>query len=129
MGFNFPQRTIIYTDGSFAAGRAGIGIHYLHGEHPDRAEPLDPGDIHTAMRAEMEAAIVAIQSTPGQIGIYTDSQALIDGAEKYFYSSSMEFDNIPNGDKWHRLSLLSRKRDITWTKVPAHGLQNKMWIT
>jgi len=113
-------RIPIYTDGSYLDGFAGSGIHFPTKAVQDIAYSFAKDDVHTVMRAELMAIIIALTVITSPSHIFSDSLAVLDGIEAYRDWHELEFAYLLNGDLWHRLVLLLRNRDAIFTKVKAH---------
>jgi len=113
------SRVQVYTDGSFMNGRAAFGVHFPRGEHCDISQELS--FMPTIMRAEMSGPIAALEISDSALQILTDSQALIQGAERTKNRLPMELSTTLNADLWLRLHELLSPRDVIFTKVKAHS--------
>ncbi|KAI8810084.1 ribonuclease H-like domain-containing protein [Cladochytrium replicatum] len=129
----------VYTDGScFQNGRrgakAGIGVFWGPADPRNLKEPL-PGKDQTNNRAELWAAIRAIQMAPQEpdvdLTIHSDSQYLRDGVSKWIKSwkkggkwETAEGNPVKNRDLWEQLDSYNSGRwkgRITWNYVPGHS--------
>lgn len=119
---HLPGHTVVYTDGAFARGRAGCGVHFPESPQYDTAYPLGTEDVHTSARAEIGAFIIALQVTPGDtpLQVITDSQMLIDGYSQHVGKEPLELDRVANSDMWLTVSTLTKGRRITLSKVTSH---------
>lgn len=125
-----PYRLVIYTDGACPNNQnqdlreAGIGVWFGHNDARNLSERL-PGERQTNQRAEVWAAIRALQSTPisTKVEIRSDSKYLINSATQWI--SGWKKQNWPNRiqnlDLMVQLDQLISGRDILWTYVPGHS--------
>lgn len=128
----------VWTDGACKGNgktsklpRAGSGVYFGPGDPRNVSEPL-PGDKQTNQRAEMHAAIRALEvlieeprTTP--VEIITDSQYLIKGITTWIKGwkqrdwISSNFKPVANRDLWEKLDALSSGRPVSWTHVKGHS--------
>ena len=71
--------TVVYTDGACVrngkeGARAGVGVYFGEGDERNVSEPLE-GEMQTNQRAELTAALRALQVVPREEGVelYSDS--------------------------------------------------------
>jgi ribonuclease HI len=126
---------VVYTDGACENNQksktggavGGVGVYFGKGDSRNIAEPLIGPQ--TNNRAELTAAVRALEVTTGPIEIRTDSQYLIQGMTSWIHSWGA-FDPATGGfvwyktkenmDIWTHLFLLARNRQIVWTHVRGH---------
>ena len=82
-----------------------------------------PGVVQNAARAEVAAALAALQLANGQCVIHTDCLSVLKVIRKLPSLSPAHIANLPNGDLWKQAAeiLSSRGRDIVFAKVKAHA--------
>lgn len=112
----------IYTDGSFANGKMGIGIHFPNSEHQDVSEYIPISNStefkNTNNIAELIAIERAIQMTNTNVKIFTDSSYCITSIIDGFYNENKSIiDRIKN------LILMKKSNNITISieKVKGHS--------
>ncbi|KAI8612903.1 ribonuclease H-like domain-containing protein [Chytriomyces sp. MP71] len=130
----------IYTDGAcsgngFNGARGGIGVFFGPNDPRNISEPL-PGDVQTNNRAEILAAVRALQAAPANsIRLYTDSMYVCNGITSWIKNwkknnwRTSAGKDVLNKDLWQDLDevLAIRKRegkgDVVFTYIKAHAGQ------
>jgi ribonuclease HI len=120
----------IYTDGSCLGnpGPGGWGAVLLYKEH--KKEISGANNATTNNRMEMQAVVEAlkiIKKESAKIIIYTDSQYVKDGINKWIFSwkkngwRNANRKLIKNVDLWQELDLEVSKHQIEWVWVKGHS--------
>jgi ribonuclease HI len=120
----------IYTDGSCLGnpGPGGWGAALLYKEH--KKEISGANNATTNNRMEMQAVVEAlkiIKKESAKIIIYTDSQYVKDGINKWIFSwkkngwRNANRKLIKNVDLWQELDLEVSKHQIEWVWVKGHS--------
>jgi ribonuclease HI len=120
---------VAYTDGACQGNGtpravAGIGV-YFPDSGKEISEPL-PG-LATNQRAELWAAVRALQESQGPLEIRTDSSYLVKGMQSWVFAwqrkgwKNSKGAPVANQDLWEALILLAKGRSITWTWVEGHA--------
>ena len=120
----------IYTDGSCLGnpGPGGWGAVLLYKEH--KKEIFGANNATTNNRMEMQAVVEAlkiIKKESAKIIIYTDSQYVKDGINKWIFSwkkngwRNANRKLIKNVDLWQELDLEVSKHQIEWVWVKGHS--------
>lgn len=123
-------RTIIYTDGSSKDDRGGYGIVAIteSGEKIELCGPLpDDGLRQTNNQAELYAIKVALETFPGPLTIYTDSDISVKYLTIYIHTwrkngwKSSRGEDVKNQVYIKAIDeLLSSRDDIKFIHVGAH---------
>lgn len=120
---------VAYTDGACQGNGtpraiAGIGVYFPE-SGKEISEPL-PG-LATNQRAELWAAVRALQESQGPLEICTDSTYLVKGMQSWVFGwqrkgwKNSKGAPVANQDLWEELIRLARGRSITWTWVEGHA--------
>ncbi|KAL7754464.1 hypothetical protein RI367_000445 [Sorochytrium milnesiophthora] len=124
----------VYTDGCcFMHGktrRAGVGVWFGINDKRNISAPMDVGDKHSNQRAEIKAAIMALEAIqregkPRDVVIHTDSQYVINAMTSWIKKwrvDKVAFSNVQNRDLFSDLDVLVRQHQgsIKWNYVPGH---------
>ena len=121
--------TTIFTDGS-ARGNPGPGGWGAIILNPDTAMELGGREDHTTNnRMELQAAISALESFPGEreITIYTDSAYVLNGITRWVkgwernnWKTSTK-DDVINRDLWEKLVEAAGHKIIDWKLIKGHA--------
>jgi ribonuclease HI len=120
---------VAYTDGACQGNGtpraiAGIGV-YFPDSGKEISEPL-PGSA-TNQRAELWAAVRALQESQGPLEIRTDSSYLVKGMQSWVFGwqrkgwKNSKGAPVANQDLWEALIRLAKGRSVTWTWVEGHA--------
>jgi ribonuclease HI len=120
---------VAYTDGACQGNGtpravAGIGVYFAD-SGKEISEPL-PG-LATNQRAELWAAVRALQESQGPLEIRTDSSYLVKGMQSWVFAwqrkgwKNSKGAPVANRDLWETLILFAKGRSITWTWVEGHA--------
>jgi len=133
---NHDETVIVYTDGSCLANgaphaAAGIGVFWGFGDPRNKAERL-PGTLQTNQRAELTAAIRALEMAVGiqkPLEIRTDSNYTIQCVTSWIQIwqrnnwKTVNGKSVKNDDLIRRLHALNSTRlcPVKWTHVKGHS--------
>ena len=135
-----PHNTVhtVYIDGSCikngaASAQAGIGLFWGDGNPWNCSIPLTADSTSTNNKAELTAAIKAIQQAGEnnlkELVINSDSKYVVNGAtewvQKWMYNGwkTASGDQVKNKEEWTELVnvIKSTNINIKWQHVPAHS--------
>jgi len=118
----------VYIDGSCSRNgtsraRAGVGVYFGDDDKRNISERLS-GRIQTNQRAELMAAIRAIEEAPPNVPlvIKSDSQYLLKGLSSWLMKwkdsdwKQSAGQPVVHRDLWERLDNLCKERDIKWVQ-------------
>ena len=119
----------LYTDGACKGnpGKGGWGVLMRYGSHE---KELFGGEAHTTNnRMELTAIIqgLAALKRPCAVVIYTDSQYVKNGMEKWIHGwkkngwKTASKQPVKNEDLWQQLDRLAAQRQIQWQWVRGHA--------
>jgi ribonuclease HI len=149
------DREVVYTDGCALgnggrAARGGIGVYWGPADPRNLSAPL-PGELQTNQRAELEAALAALESTRESdvaLEIRTDSSYAVKAATEWLPRwqqngfRTVGGTPVKNADLMHRLghALRNRRRPVTWVRTawaaargaradwgPPRGSDPRLW--
>lgn len=128
---------VVYCDGACTnnqdrkKARAGLGVYWGQDGHSLNVSERLPGELQTSQRAELSAAIRALQlDTVHDINIVTDSEYVCKGVStwmpKWKTSNWINSSHKPvaNQDLWKQLDALLQDntlRTVTFTWVKGHN--------
>lgn len=124
-----PQRIVVYTDGACPnngkkGAIGGVGVWFGENDSRNVSERL-PGEKQTNQRAEIYAAIRALQmleGTPGVVEICTDSMYVINAMTQWIAGWMLKkWKDVENADLFQKLQDLACKRTMVWTHVKGHS--------
>ena len=118
----------LYTDGACKGnpGKGGWGVLMRYGSHE---KELFGGEAHTTNnRMELTAIIqgLAALNRPCAVVIYTDSQYVKNGMEKWIHGwkkngwKTASKQPVKNEDLWQQLDQLAAQHQIQWQWVRGH---------
>ena len=119
----------LYTDGACKGnpGKGGWGVLMRYGSHE---KELFGGEAHTTNnRMELTAIIqgLAALKRPCAVVIYTDSQYVKNGMEKWIHGwkkngwKTASKQPVKNEDLWQQLDRLAAQHQIQWQWVRGHA--------
>ena len=119
----------LYTDGACKGnpGKGGWGVLMRYGSHE---KELFGGEAHTTNnRMELTAIIqgLAALNRPCAVVIYTDSQYVKNGMEKWIHGwkkngwKTAAKQPVKNEDLWRQLDQLAAQHQIQWQWVHGHA--------
>ena len=119
----------LYTDGACKGnpGKGGWGVLMRYGSHE---KELFGGEAHTTNnRMELTAIIqgLAALNRPCAVVIYTDSQYVKNGMEKWIHGwkkngwKTAAKQPVKNEDLWRQLDQLAAQHQIQWQWVRGHA--------
>lgn len=119
----------LYTDGACKGnpGKGGWGVLMRYGSHE---KELFGGEAHTTNnRMELTAIIqgLAALKRPCAVVIYTDSQYVKNGMEKWIHDwkkngwKTASKQPVKNEDLWQQLDRLAAQHQIQWQWVRGHA--------
>ena len=119
----------LYTDGACKGnpGKGGWGVLMRYGSHE---KELFGGEAHTTNnRMELTAIIqgLAALKRPCAVVIYTDSQYVKNGMEKWIHGwkkngwKTASQQPVKNEDLWQQLDRLAAQHQIQWQWVRGHA--------
>ena len=119
----------LYTDGACKGnpGKGGWGVLMRYGNHE---KELFGGEAHTTNnRMELTAIIqgLAALKRPCAVVIYTDSQYVKNGMEKWIHGwkkngwKTASKQPVKNEDLWQQLDRLAAQHQIQWQWVRGHA--------
>ena len=119
----------LYTDGACKGnpGKGGWGVLMRYGSHE---KELFGGEVHTTNnRMELTAIIqgLAALNRPCAVVIYTDSQYVKNGMEKWIHGwkkngwKTAAKQPVKNEDLWRQLDQLAAQHQIQWQWVRGHA--------
>ena len=119
----------LYTDGACKGnpGKGGWGVLMRYGSHE---KELFGGEAHTTNnRMELTAIIqgLAAPKRPCAVVIYTDSQYVKNGMEKWIHGwkkngwKTASKQPVKNEDLWQQLDRLAAQHQIQWQWVRGHA--------
>ena len=119
----------LYTDGACKGnpGKGGWGVLMRYGSHE---KELFGGEAHTTNnRMELTAIIqgLAALKRPCAVVIYTDSQYVKNGMEKWIHGwkkngwKTASKQPVKNEDLWQQLDQLAAQHQIQWQWVRGHA--------
>ena len=119
----------LYTDGAYKGnpGKGGWGVLMRYGSHE---KELFGGEAHTTNnRMELTAIIqgLAALKRPCAVVIYTDSQYVKNGMEKWIHGwkkngwKTASKQPVKNEDLWQQLDRLAAQHQIQWQWVRGHA--------
>ena len=119
----------LYTDGACKGnpGKGGWGVLMRYGSHE---KELFGGEAHTTNnRMELTAIIqgLAALNRPCAVVIYTDSQYVKNGMEKWIHGwkkngwKTASKQPVKNEDLWQQLDRLAAQHQIQWQWVRGHA--------
>ena len=119
----------LYTDGACKGnpGKGGWGVLMRYGSHE---KELFGGEAHTTNnRMELTAIIqgLAALNRPCAVVIYTDSQYVKNGMEKWIHGwkkngwKTAAKQPVKNEDLWQQLDQLAAQHQIQWQWVRGHA--------
>ena len=119
----------LYTDGACKGnpGKGGWGVLMRYGSHE---KELFGGEAHTTNnRMELTAIIqgLAALTRPCAVVIYTDSQYVKNGMEKWIHGwkkngwKTASKQPVKNEDLWQQLDRLAAQHQIQWQWVRGHA--------
>ena len=119
----------LYTDGACKGnpGKGGWGVLMRYGSHE---KELFGGEAHTTNnRMELTAIIqgLAALKRPCAVVIYTDSQYVKNGMEKWIHGwkkngwKTASKQPVKNEDLWRQLDQLAAQHQIQWQWVRGHA--------
>ena len=119
----------LYTDGACKGnpGKGGWGVLMRYGSHE---KELFGGEAHTTNnRMELTAIIqgLAALKRPCAVVIYTDSQYVKNGMEKWIHGwkkngwKTASKQPVKNEDLWQQLDRLTAQHQIQWQWVRGHA--------
>ncbi len=119
----------LYTDGACKGnpGKGGWGVLMRYGSHK---KELFGGEAHTTNnRMELTAIIqgLAALKRPCAVVIYTDSQYVKNGMEKWIHGwkkngwKTASKQPVKNEDLWQQLDRLAAQHQIQWQWVRGHA--------
>ena len=119
----------LYTDGACKGnpGKGGWGVLMRYGSHE---KELFGGEAHTTNnRMELTAIIqgLAALKRPCAVVIYTDSQYVKNGMEKWIHGwkkngwKTASKQPVKNEDLWQQLDRLAAQHQIRWQWVRGHA--------
>jgi len=122
------KRVTIFTDGACAGnpGPGGWGAVLITGPHRREISGCDPQT--TNNRMEMTAALEALRvlKEPCEIDLYTDSQYLRNGIEKWLSKwkrsqwRTAAKKPVKNADLWEQLDAATERHAVRWHWVRGH---------
>ena len=123
----------LYTDGACKGnpGKGGWGVLMRYGSHE---KELFGGEAHTTNnRMELTAIIqgLAALKRPCAVVIYTDSQYVKNGMEKWIHGwkkngwKTASKQPVKNEDLWQQLDRLAAQNQIQWQWVRGHAGHNE----
>ena len=126
---NTEKTVFLYTDGACKGnpGKGGWGVLMRYGSHE---KELFGGEAHTTNnRMELTAIIqgLAALKRPCAVVIYTDSQYVKNGMEKWIHGwkkngwKTAAKQPVKNEDLWQQLDQLAAQHQIQWQWVRGHA--------
>ena len=126
---NTEKTVFLYTDGACKGnpGKGGWGVLMRYGSHE---KELFGGEAHTTNnRMELTAIIqgLAALKRPCAVVIYTDSQYVKNGMEKWIHGwkkngwKTASKQPVKNEDLWQQLDQLAAQHQIQWQWVRGHA--------
>ena len=126
---NTEKTVFLYTDGACKGnpGKGGWGVLMRYGSHE---KELFGGEAHTTNnRMELTAIIqgLAALKRPCAVVIYTDSQYVKNGMEKWIHGwkkngwKTASKQPVKNEDLWQQLDRLAAQHQIQWQWVRGHA--------
>ncbi len=126
---NTEKTVFLYTDGACKGnpGKGGWGVLMRYGSHE---KELFGGEAHTTNnRMELTAIIqgLAALKHPCAVVIYTDSQYVKNGMEKWIHGwkkngwKTAAKQPVKNEDLWQQLDQLAAQHQIQWQWVRGHA--------
>ena len=126
---NTEKTVFLYTDGACKGnpGKGGWGVLMRYGSHE---KELFGGEAHTTNnRMELTAIIqgLAELKRPCAVVIYTDSQYVKNGMEKWIHGwkkngwKTAAKQPVKNEDLWQQLDQLAAQHQIQWQWVRGHA--------
>ncbi len=123
--------TVVYTDGSCPDNgkkdaRGGCGVYFGKDDKRNAGFAL-PGKIQSSQRAELRAAIYALENTEGLVEIRSDSQYVISGCTQWMRGwirngwINSKGDPVANKDLWLCMLKCLKSRRVKFTKVKGHS--------
>jgi ribonuclease HI len=110
----------VATDGSATSNAAGWGLVTDNGwgvfGRVSCQHPLTP----TNNRAEIQAVLAAMMLGAARVHIITDSMIVVHGLASLRRSHRNGFHNIPHGDLWQRIAILSEHTEVTAQHCNSH---------
>jgi len=123
------DRTVCYSDGSSIGNgtptaRAGVGVWFGENDARNVCEPL-AGDRQTNQRAEIQAAIRALEVGGCNLEIRTDSRYVVRAATEWIPRAGgwleRDFEGVANADLFRRLWELVETHRPRFMHVPGHA--------
>ena len=126
---NTEKTVFLYTDGACKGnpGKGGWGVLMRYGSHE---KELFGGEAHTTNNRMELAAIIqglAALKRPCAVVIYTDSQYVKNGMEKWIHGwkkngwKTAAKQPVKNEDLWQQLDQLAAQHQIQWQWVRGHA--------
>jgi ribonuclease HI len=129
----------VWTDGACShnqdakKARAGLGVYFGPGDSCNLSEPLPSNERQTNQRAELLAAIRALEVVLAYsletrpICLYSDSQYVVKGVQEWLPNwkrkgwRNAKRKPVENQDLWKRLDALLPRISIKWRHVKGHA--------
>ncbi len=124
-----PNKVVVYTDGACPnngkkGAIGGVGVWFGENDSRNVSERL-PGEKQTNQRAEIYAAIRALEKLEGTTGVVevcTDSMYVINAMTQWIAGWMLKkWKDVENADLFQKLQELSCKRTMIWTHVKGHS--------
>ena len=116
------DKTIVYTDGSFAGESCGFGVVIITNKG-DKITAYGKVPLHPSNNvAELYAIYVALSMVTGDVVIYSDSRYAIGCLTSYVHHWVQNgWSGVANRNIIEPTYNLTKGRNVTFTHVPAHS--------